>query len=90
MMELFETRLNLEDTPMSQAELSKAVNVADILMPTVTNRIDSTILSQAGDNLKLIASSAPVSITSIFAATKKLNITVTKELVSMSSNMSLQ
>ena len=31
MMELFETRLNLEDTPMSQAELSAAVAEADVL-----------------------------------------------------------
>ncbi|MEC7539214.1 MAG: D-glycerate dehydrogenase, partial [Pseudomonadota bacterium] len=33
MMELFETRLNLEDTPMSQAELSAAVAEADVLVP---------------------------------------------------------
>ena len=76
-MELFETRLNLADAAMSQAELSKAVIAADVLVRTVTDRIDSTILSQAGDNLKLIASFG-TSIDHIdFAAAKKLNITVT-------------
>jgi len=56
MMELFETRLNLDDRPLSQAELIRAVKEADVLVPTVTDRIDSAILSQAGENLRLIAS----------------------------------
>ena len=77
MMELFETRLNLADAPMSQAELSKAVIAADVLVRTVTDRIDSTILSQAGDNLKLIASFGTGIDHIDFAAAKKLNITVT-------------
>ena len=56
MMELFETQLNLEDRPMSQSELIQAVKEADVLVPTVTDRIDAGVLSQAGPNLKLIAS----------------------------------
>jgi glyoxylate reductase len=56
MMELFETRLNLADAPLSQAELIEAVKQADVLVPTVTDRIDAGILSQAGPRLKLIAS----------------------------------
>lgn len=55
MMELFDTRLNLEDKPMSKAELIEAVKTADVLVPTITDRIDAAILSQAGANLKLIA-----------------------------------
>ena len=55
MRELFETRLNLEDKPMSQAELADAVKMADVLVPTVTDRIDASVLSQAGEKLKLIA-----------------------------------
>jgi glyoxylate reductase len=55
MRELFETRLNLDDKPMSQAELADAVKVADVLVPTVTDRIDASVLSQAGEKLKLIA-----------------------------------
>jgi len=55
MRELFETHLNVEDKPMSQAELVEAVAKADVLVPTVTDRIDRAILTQAGPNLKLIA-----------------------------------
>ena len=77
MMELFETRLNLGDTPMSQAELSNAVTAADVLVPTVTDRIDNTILSQAGNNLKLIASFGTGIDHIDFAAAKKRNITIT-------------
>ncbi|MCL4165859.1 UNVERIFIED_CONTAM: hypothetical protein GTU68_017250, partial [Idotea baltica] len=55
MRELFETRLNENDRPYSQAELVEAVRTADVLVPTVTDRIDSSVLSQAGENLKLIA-----------------------------------
>ncbi len=56
MMELFDARLNVEDEPMSQAELVEAVKEADVFVPTVTDRIDLGVLSQAGPNLKLIAS----------------------------------
>ena len=56
LMELFETRLNLDDTPMGQADLVTAMQEADVLVPTVTDTIDSGILAQAGEKLKLIAS----------------------------------
>lgn len=56
MMELFDTRLNLTDTPMTTAQLVAAVKQADVLVPTVTDRIDAGVLAQAGPNLKLIAS----------------------------------
>ncbi len=56
MMELFDVRLNLDDQPMTQAELLQAVEEADVLVPTVTDRIDAAVLSHAGPNLKLIAS----------------------------------
>src|ERR1700744_1647341 len=55
MRELFDTRLNLEDKPLSQAELIEAVKTADVLVPTVTDRIDSKVVVRAGPNLKLIA-----------------------------------
>ena len=47
MMELFDTRLNRDDTPLTQAQLVAAVKEADVLVPTVTDRIDSAVLSQA-------------------------------------------
>ncbi|HVY00570.1 MAG TPA: D-glycerate dehydrogenase [Pseudorhodoplanes sp.] len=55
MRELFDARLNLEDKPMTQAELAEAAKTADVLVPTVTDRIDASVLSQSGDNLKLVA-----------------------------------
>jgi glyoxylate reductase len=55
MRELFDTRLNLDDSPRSQAELVEAVREAEVLVPTVTDRIDAAVLSQAGPRLKLIA-----------------------------------
>ncbi len=55
MRELFDARLNIDDTPMSQAALVEAVKTADVLVPTVTDRIDAKIIAQAGDQLRLIA-----------------------------------
>src|SRR5215813_833065 len=55
MCELFDTRLNLDDKPMSPAALADAVRVADVLVPTVTDRIDASVLSQSGEKLRLIA-----------------------------------
>ncbi|MEP3276473.1 MAG: D-glycerate dehydrogenase [Stappiaceae bacterium] len=55
MRELFDAQLNDSDKQMSQAELVEAVKNAEVLVPTVTDRIDSAILSQAGPKLKLIA-----------------------------------
>jgi len=55
MCELFDTRLNLDDKPMSQTNLAEAVKVADVIVPTVTDQIDRSVLSHSGDRLKLIA-----------------------------------
>jgi len=56
MMELFDTKLNLTDKALSKIELIEAVKSCDVLVPTVTDRIDAAILSQAGPQFKLIAS----------------------------------
>ena len=53
--ELFDARLNLEDKPFSREALTEAVKTANVLVPTVTDRIDRALLSQAGPDLKLIA-----------------------------------
>ena len=55
MRELFDARLNIEDAPMSKADLVEAVKSADVLVPTVTDRIDGELLASAGERLKLIA-----------------------------------
>jgi glyoxylate reductase len=56
MMELFACRLNLDDKPFGKSELIAAVAEADVLVPTVSDRIDAELLASAGPALKLIAS----------------------------------
>jgi glyoxylate reductase len=56
MMELFACRLNLNDKAFDKSELRDAVGQADVLVPTVTDRIDAEVLAAAGPRLKLIAS----------------------------------
>ena len=56
MMELFDTRLSDGDQPMSREALAAAMQEADVLTPTVTDRIDASLLEEAGPQLKLIAS----------------------------------
>ena len=55
MGELFDVELNPTDQPMGVEALVEALSRADVLVPTVTDRIDSRILSRAGPNLRLIA-----------------------------------
>ena len=55
MRELFDTELNLTDQPLSRAQLTDAVARADVLVPTITDKIDQTLLEKAGPKLKLIA-----------------------------------
>src|SRR4051812_35644250 len=56
MMELFDARLNDTDEPMERDALAAAMAGADILVPTVTDRIDAELIAGAGEALKLIAS----------------------------------
>src|SRR6476646_4178623 len=55
MKELFDVRLNADDKPMTQGQLAESVKIADVLVPTVTDRIDAAIVNKSGTNLKLIA-----------------------------------
>ena len=55
MCELFDAKLNVADKAMTAQELAQAMRVADVLVPTVTDRIDSGLIGQAGEQLKLIA-----------------------------------
>jgi glyoxylate reductase len=55
MAELFDAQLNREDRPLTRAELEAAVAKADVLVPTITDRIDADLLAKAGPQLKLIA-----------------------------------
>ena len=55
MRELFDATLNIEDRPLSQPELIAAMQASDVIVPTVTDRLDAAVIEQAGDGLKLIA-----------------------------------
>ncbi|NGO52044.1 2-hydroxyacid dehydrogenase [Allomesorhizobium camelthorni] len=77
MRELFDARLNVDDKPMSQPELVAAVKEADVLVPTISDRIDAALIEQAGPQLKLIANFGNgVDKIDVMAAAKK-GITVT-------------
>jgi len=53
--ELFDATLNYDDVPMSPSEFAAAVAEAEVLVPTVTDRIDKALIDAAGPQLKLIA-----------------------------------
>jgi glyoxylate reductase len=56
MRELFDVKLRDDDTPMTSADLVAAMQICDVLVPTVTDDINAKVIGQAGDRLKLIAS----------------------------------
>ncbi len=55
MGELFNVSLNPPDQPMDKEALASAMSVADILVPTVTDKIDAELIENANPNLKMIA-----------------------------------
>src|SRR6266536_4917315 len=55
MRELFDARLNLDDTPMTPEQIADAVRTADVLVPTVTDMINEEIINQPDCKLRLIA-----------------------------------
>lgn len=77
MRELFDVQLNLDDTPMSKADMIEAMKSADVLVPTVTDHIDAGLLSQAGPNLRLIANYGTGVDHIDLATARQRNITIT-------------
>ncbi len=55
MGELFDVTLNPDDAPMSPAALIAALAEAEVLVPTITDRIDARVLAGAGTSLRMIA-----------------------------------
>lgn len=55
MAELFDCRFNADDHPMSADEIVELMQNADILVPTVTDRIDADLIAKAPASLKMFA-----------------------------------
>lgn len=55
MRDLFDVRLAAGDAPPDRDALVAAVQEADILVPTLSDRIDAPLLAGAGERLKLVA-----------------------------------
>jgi glyoxylate reductase len=77
MRELFDARLNIDDRPMSRDDLAAAMRDADVLVPTITDRIDEKLIAGAGESLKLIANFGNGTDHIDVAAALKRGITVT-------------
>ena len=52
--ELFDVQLNKDDRPMSVAELQEALRTADVVMPTVSDRITAEVLSAEPMRCKIL------------------------------------
>jgi glyoxylate reductase len=55
MRELFDCRNNASDAIMGRLTLAEALQSADVLVPTITDRIDEALLRHAGPRFRLIA-----------------------------------
>ena len=55
MAELFDVEFNDADVPLDRAGLAAAMARADVLVPTVTDDLDSALIGGAGAQLRLIA-----------------------------------
>jgi glyoxylate reductase len=77
MRELFDTTLNNSDKALSRDELEMAVKTTDVLVPTVTDKIDADLIAKAGSQLRLIASFGTGVDHIDLAAAKARGITVT-------------
>lgn len=55
MRELFDVDFNASDQPLAPDQLAEAMQRCNILVPTVSDRIDATLLAKAGPQLKMIA-----------------------------------
>jgi glyoxylate reductase len=77
LVELFDTVLNPDDAPMKREDLAAHCRETDVLVPTITDRIDGALLAQAGPRLRLIANfGAGVDHIDVAACTSR-GITVT-------------
>ena len=55
MVDLCDVVLNADDNPLTRDDLTAAMRDCDVLVPTVTDRIDTDMIAAAGKDLGLIA-----------------------------------
>jgi glyoxylate reductase len=77
MRELFDAKLNLDDTPLTPDQILQAVREADVLVPTVTDQITEAVLNQPDCKVKLIAHFGNGVDNIDIAAAQRRGITVT-------------
>ena len=53
--ELFDVEFSQNDIPLNRSELVTAMQRADVLVPTLNDNIDASVLAEAGNQLKLIS-----------------------------------
>jgi len=53
--ELFDVEFSQNDIPLSRNELLEAMKRAEVLVPTLNDNIDASLLAEAGNRLKLLA-----------------------------------
>lgn len=75
--DLFNSELNTTDIAMCAEALKQAVADCDVLVPTVTDRIDADVIAAAGPNLRLIANFGAGTDHIDVAAAHKRSIVVT-------------
>ena len=51
----FVTRFNVNDTPMSESDILNSTKDADVLVPTVTDKINAQLIRRLPESVKLIA-----------------------------------
>lgn len=75
--EIFDVRLNPTDTEMSHAQLIEAMQCADAIMPTVTDKITADVLNATGRRVRIVANYGVGYNNIDIVAAKKNNIVVT-------------
>ncbi|MDA7787786.1 D-glycerate dehydrogenase [Sphingomonadaceae bacterium] len=78
MAELYDSALNTGDVPLTREELITAMQDCDVLVPTVTDRIDAEMIAAAGDRIGLIANFG--------AGTDHIDLTAARERKIMVTN----
>jgi glyoxylate reductase len=77
MMELFDVQLNADDQPMDHDTLRAAASQADVLVPTVTDKITPAVISAGSPKLKMIANYGAGVDHIDLAAARERQITIT-------------